>query len=378
MNPTTAYRRAFLYLLALSLLNGLAFPLAVSAVTPRLVDPDTLPITKTEAVMLLLRARMQTIPIIADAKKFTDVPKKSPSEPYLAAAERFGIIRADDAGRIYPDAQVTRAAFIKMATLTFGLTTNLSYQYLDIPANSWVGSYAGIAFQYDLFPMNASFPMLYPSATVTRGEAKRVLQTLLDEEARQAAEMRTAGEQASYKLQVYGKISGEKENVVRFGGSLPALLVQPDDVTAGDNPAIVSVKQKVLDLVNQERMKNKLAPLHRDAFLSISAQNYADDMARRGFFAHISPEGGTLRDRMTNAGYYNPVKLSKCNCIQKFVVGENLARGQKTAEEVVRDWLKSPTHRSILLGSSFTDTGIGVDAGVWVQHFGGVRYIDEE
>jgi uncharacterized protein YkwD len=95
-------------------------------------------------------------------------------------------------------------------------------------------------------------------------------------------------------------------------------------------------------------------------------------MASQGFFGHVAPDGQTLTDRIAAVGYYNRSLSADCNCVKGYALGENLARGQKTAKEAVDAWLKSPGHRKNLMDPAYTDTGIGVKSGVWVEHFGGV------
>ncbi len=131
------------------------------------------------------------------------------------------------------------------------------------------------------------------------------------------------------------------------------------------------LRLEVLKLVNAERAKSGLAGLRMNPTLQTSAQQYARDMAIDNFFGHISPSGETLKNRMEKSGYYRPFFQSDCLCVARYLMGENLARGQKTAKEVVRDWLRSPGHREAMLNEDFTDTGIGIVAGVWVEHFGG-------
>lgn len=56
-------------------------------------------------------------------------------------------------------------------------------------------------------------------------------------------------------------------------------------------------------------------------------------------------------------------------------IGENIAEGQNTAEQVVEDWLNSPAHRENMLAGKYTHLGIGFarrgSTEYWVQHFGG-------
>jgi uncharacterized protein YkwD len=95
-------------------------------------------------------------------------------------------------------------------------------------------------------------------------------------------------------------------------------------------------------------------------------------MALKGYFSHVSPAGQTLRDRIKTTGYYNRTFSSECFCVKGYSLGENLARGPKTAEQAIKAWLKSPSHREAILNADYTDIGVGVSAGMWVQHFGGV------
>ena len=41
-------------------------------------------------------------------------------------------------------------------------------------------------------------------------------------------------------------------------------------------------------------------------------------------------------------------------------VAENIAYGQRSPEEVMKSWLKSPGHRSNILNSKFTEIGCGM------------------
>ena len=57
-------------------------------------------------------------------------------------------------------------------------------------------------------------------------------------------------------------------------------------------------------------------------------------------------------------------------------VGENIAAGYATPEDVVAGWMASPGHRANILSPNFSEIGIGVSAGggqfgtYWTQEFG--------
>ena len=80
--------------------------------------------------------------------------------------------------------------------------------------------------------------------------------------------------------------------------------------------------------------------------------------------------GHTLTDRIRASGFL-PEWVTAGNCNYSLRIGENLATGQQTPEEVVDAWMKSPPHRRALLNPKFTETGFGMAAGKWVEHFAG-------
>jgi uncharacterized protein YkwD len=112
-----------------------------------------------------------------------------------------------------------------------------------------------------------------------------------------------------------------------------------------------------------ETPRGAVPPLTINELLNVAAQGHAEDMARRDYFDHDTPEGVTATDRMRQAGY------------QGSVTGENIAYGQRDAESVVRGWMNSPGHCRNIMSSSYTEIGIGAfrDGGgriYWVQNFG--------
>jgi uncharacterized protein YkwD len=336
---------------------------------------DTSPLTRGEAAKILLQLRAPKLPDIANMGQFPDVKKGDPHEKYLLYAEKLGILTEDEKGFLHPESLVSRALLLKMITLTFGLTTHTPYAYSDVPAYSWCAPYAGVAFRFSLFPKNAT-AMLRPESTVTREEARRMVQTIIDAKGmpQNQPDLSISTAQSDYNVTIYQKISTEQEQIP----SIKPAVATPVFPSLSERPTVTAVKDRVIALANAERIKRNLPLLHPDAFLNQSAQKYAEELLSKNFFSHVSPNGQTLKDRMEKSGYYNPSYQEECFCIQRFVVGENLARGQKTADEVVADWMKSPSHRDALLNPQFSDIGVGVAAGIWVQHFGGVWHKGEE
>ncbi|WP_425576394.1 CAP domain-containing protein [Streptomyces glaucosporus] len=118
----------------------------------------------------------------------------------------------------------------------------------------------------------------------------------------------------------------------------------------------------MLGLVNAERAKAGCRPLTLDAKLTGAAQKYAETMGGRGVLSHTGPGGSTMASRINEAGY------------SWSALAENIARGQKTPEQVMNSWMNSPGHRANILNCAYQDIGIGMSEKPkgpwWVQNFG--------
>lgn len=122
------------------------------------------------------------------------------------------------------------------------------------------------------------------------------------------------------------------------------------------------VESQVLTLVNQERSKVGIKPLNMNWELQRVARTKSCDMATNNYFSHDSPTYGSPFDMMKRFG------------IQFSTAGENIASGQRTAQEVMRSWMNSSGHRANILKSEFTEIGIGYCQGgsmgtYWTQQF---------
>lgn len=127
-----------------------------------------------------------------------------------------------------------------------------------------------------------------------------------------------------------------------------------------------AVRAAVRARTNAERARAGLPSLVDSPDLDRAAQAHAEDMLRRGYFEHESPEGKTVRERARAQGY------------DWRAIGENIALGQLTVDEVMDSWMKSPEHRENILDHDVRDLGVGLALGegrqgfrvLWVQVFG--------
>jgi len=141
-------------------------------------------------------------------------------------------------------------------------------------------------------------------------------------------------------------------------------LANPNQINPGQKINVpvkeqASVEQEVVKLVNAERAKAGLAALQEDWELSRVANYKSQDMHDKKYFDHTSPTYGTPFTMMKNFG------------ISYQSAGENIAMGQRSAQEVVTAWMNSDGHRANILNKNYTHIGIGyvADGNYWTQMF---------
>lgn len=128
------------------------------------------------------------------------------------------------------------------------------------------------------------------------------------------------------------------------------------------NPETKGLEQQVVDLVNKERASRGLGKLTINWELARVARYKSEDMRDKKYFSHQSPTYGSPFDMIRKFG------------ISYSTAGENIAKGQKTAQAVMNAWMNSEGHRKNILNASFTEIGVGYAAGgsggpYWTQMF---------
>jgi uncharacterized protein YkwD len=112
--------------------------------------------------------------------------------------------------------------------------------------------------------------------------------------------------------------------------------------------------QAVLRIVNDARSRPRTCgdrafapapPLAWNDSLAIAALVHSRDMAARNYFDHADAAGATVVQRATRSGY------------RWSVVGENIAAGQGSAQQVVAGWLASPGHCANIMARDFAEMG---------------------
>jgi uncharacterized YkwD family protein len=152
----------------------------------------------------------------------------------------------------------------------------------------------------------------------------------------------------------------QKPTNVQAPVSKPATQAPAPSQKANVNEAgLKAYEQQVVDLTNKERAKYGLPPLKVDLALSKVAREKSRDMAVNHYFSHNSPT------------YGSPFEMMKKFGISYTAAGENIAKGQRTPQEVVAAWMNSPGHRANILNKNYTHIGVGFEENgyIWTQQF---------
>ena len=139
-----------------------------------------------------------------------------------------------------------------------------------------------------------------------------------------------------------------------------------------------SVSRAILDLVNAARAAGRrcggkyfapAGPLALDAALTQAALEHSRDMAEHDAFDHRGHDGSTPSMRVERAGFG-----------AHRIVGENIAAGALTPNQVTAGWLASPAHCENIMDSRFTLIGVAfaenlrsASAVFWTQDFAARR-----
>jgi uncharacterized protein YkwD len=139
------------------------------------------------------------------------------------------------------------------------------------------------------------------------------------------------------------------------GDSWLVVLAQPAQPSPVARLADVRETGKlILVAVNSARATGRIcgqrhfpaAPaLSWNAALGNAALAHSVDMATQRYFSHQGKDGRAVAQRALHAGY------------RWRRIGENIASGQESAEEVVSGWLSSPGHCANIMNGNFTEMG---------------------
>ncbi len=139
----------------------------------------------------------------------------------------------------------------------------------------------------------------------------------------------------------------------------------------GPNPAnYEEFKIEILSQINEIRSKGcncggrkmkPARPLAWDDALARTAAKHAIDMEQKNYFNHVSKSGKTIGERLDEFGY------------DWYQVAENIAFGQRSIDQVVYEWMRSPSHCANIMNPDIKHMGVAKKGKYWVQDFASKR-----
>lgn len=133
-------------------------------------------------------------------------------------------------------------------------------------------------------------------------------------------------------------------------GQLKASALPPLPYTLSQVDSLSSQEVKLLEKINQIRIKNGLEPLFVNPQLTQIARDYSQYMAEHNCFSHDCKGYGLEQDFLRAGMRYASWT-------------ENLGKGyisSETISNILQNWLNDPPHRENILNSSLSQTGIGI------------------
>ena len=185
-------------------------------------------------------------------------------------------------------------------------------------------------------------------------------------------------------LQACGGGGGDDTHNSDISATPPAASAAPasaEPTPTGSAPvadttcALANFEADALRLVNQQRAagascgaRGNFAPtaaLTWNARLGAAAYGHSRDMADNNYFSHDSLDGRRMADRINATGY------------TWSTIGENIAAGYNSVQDVVSGWMASDGHCANLMNPRFTEVALACarnDASTyrlyWSQEFG--------
>jgi uncharacterized protein YkwD len=138
---------------------------------------------------------------------------------------------------------------------------------------------------------------------------------------------------------------------------------EPADIApplAQINCGLANFDTEALQRINQHRAagascgaRGSFAPVPALAWegrLTAAAYTHSLDMATQNYFAHTGPDGRTVAERVSAAGY------------DWRAVGENLAGGPTSVQAAVDGWMASPDHCANTMNPVYVHVGVACAA----------------
>jgi len=151
------------------------------------------------------------------------------------------------------------------------------------------------------------------------------------------------------------KVTPNPAITIEANGSLTVLVETTNGTTTTSGNSLTDEAAALIDLVNTERKNAGLPALEYDPYLEASALMRSAEITVS--WSHTRPNG------------------SSWSTVADDIGGENLGSGYPNAGRVIKGWMNSEIHKSIVLYPTFTRVGAAAFKSsngklFWAMHFG--------
>lgn len=277
--------------------------------------------------------------------------------PTITKLVNLGVIQGYPDRSFKPNNSMTKAEFIKTLLISLGESESSK------STEHWASGYISKAESINLLEKgkldNIDKPISRLEAAEIVSNALTYLRETYEVNSDPISRVSSKGIMSGYPD---GSFKGENSLTRAEASTIIVRLLDKDMRTLSIfKPKETSnIHNEILRLVNIERKKANMKPFIICTELSKVAELKSKDMAISNYFDHTSPTYGSPFNMMDQFGI-----------IYK-AAAENIAKGFKTPEAVVKGWMDSSGHRENILNPNYGKMGIGLytaDVSYWTQMF---------
>ena len=136
-------------------------------------------------------------------------------------------------------------------------------------------------------------------------------------------------------------------------------ITTDDEIKISKKEGELSLEDLVEEIhrfTNIERQKAGQTKLQHNSEIAAVATGHSEDMAKRDYFSHKSPEGCDFICRLKGTSYDKGYRAENIAYIER----SKLPDASSLAKTFVNNWMNSPGHRKNILSSKYNQEGVGV------------------
>jgi uncharacterized protein YkwD len=155
-------------------------------------------------------------------------------------------------------------------------------------------------------------------------------------------------------------LSRRRLATIAFAAILGAAIAAPVGATATttsttttvDDATLTAAESAMVTALNADRAAHGLIAVRVDPRLMAIARARSDDMVAHDYFSHVQPDGRNVFDILTadHITWYNAGEI----------IAWNNYPMENTVDAANRQWLGSPGHYAIIVGSDYNYIGVGL------------------